>query len=278
MKPESAPVLNVCLIGFGAIGQAIVQRLAQNDPAAGAPRVKISHVLVRTERVTQTQALLPSGIQAVSDVPPDAQLVLECAGHSALHAHVLPALARGIDCAVLSVGALSEPGLPEALAQAAFDKGAQLHLLPGAIGGIDAIAAAKQAGLTMVRYTGRKPPLAWKGTPAEKLFDLQALANKAQSATFFEASARQAAALYSKNANVAATVSLAGLGLDATQVRLIADGTQTENVHEIELEGAFGKMKLEMRNQPLPDNPKTSMLTVLSALRFLENRMADVVV
>jgi aspartate dehydrogenase len=264
---SASSVLHVCLIGYGAIGQAIVVRIA------GHERVKISHVVVRNATLA-----LPQGIQAVSAVPPDAQLVLECAGHSALHDHVLPALKRGIDCAVLSVGALSEVGLPEALENAAKEGGAQLHLLPGAIGGIDAIAAAKQAGLTNVRYTGRKPPLAWRGTPAEKQFDLQALANSAQNATIFEASAREAAAQYPKNANVAATISLAGLGLDATQVRLIADGSQTDNVHEIEIEGAFGKMKLEMRNQPLPDNPKTSMLTVLSALRFLDNQVRDVVV
>ncbi len=267
---SALPVLNVCLIGYGAIGQAIVQRLA------GHQRVKISHVVMRSERIAQQD--LPQGIQAVNAVPPDAQLVLECAGHSALLAHVLPALERGIDCAVLSVGALSEMGLPQALALAAQTGGAQLHLLPGAIGGIDAIAAAKLAGLSRVRYTGRKPPLAWKGTPAEQQFDLQALASSVQTATIFEASAREAAAHYPKNANVAATISLAGLGLDATQVRLIADGTCAENVHEIEMEGAFGKMKLEMRNQPLPDNPKTSMLTVLSALRFIDNWVVDVVV
>lgn len=265
-------VLNVCLIGYGAIGQTIVQRLA------GHERVKISHVVVRQERVSQVQAKLPQGIVATKSVPHDAWLVLEAAGHSALVEHVMPSLKSGIDCAVLSVGALSALGLPEALAHAAQEGGAQLHLLPGAIGGIDAIAAAKQAGLTKVRYTGRKPPLAWMGTPAEKNFDLQTLTNTARSATIFEATAREAAAHYPKNANVAATISLAGLGLDATQVRLIADGTQPENVHEIEIEGAFGKMKIEMRNQPLPSNPKTSLLTVLSALRFLENRVADMVV
>ena len=267
-----AYAFNICLIGYGAIGQAIVQRLGGNK------RVEISHVVVREERIAQVQALLPRGIIAAGKVPEDAWLVLECAGHSALHAHVIPALKRGIDCAVLSVGVLSELGLPEALGTAAQEGSAQLHLLPGAIGGIDAIAAAKHAGLTSVRYTGRKPPMAWQGTPAEKLFDLQTLANTAQSAIIFEASAREAAALYPKNANVAATISLAGVGLDATQVRLIADGSQSENVHEIEIEGAFGKLKIEMRNQPLPSNPKTSLLTVLSALRFLDSRVADVVI
>ncbi len=274
MSQTKAP-LELTLIGFGAIGRSLYQRLAS---LAG---VRVSHVVVRPERVREVQALLRAETQAVSSVPSDARLVLECAGHSGVTQHVRPALERGIECALLSVGALSEAGLPEQLEAAARSGGAQLHVLAGAIGGIDAIAAAKLAGpgaLTRVRYTGRKPPLAWKGTPAEQLIDLPALANAGQSATFFEASARQAAAQFPKNANVAATVSLAGLGLDATEVRLIADGSQSDNVHEIEIEGSFGRMKLEMRNQPLPENPKTSMLTVLSALRFVHNRVAGLVI
>ncbi len=256
----------VCLIGFGAIGRAVYQRVAPDA------RLHITHVVVRPERVAAVQLLLAPHTSAVSAVPPHATLVLECAGHSALTDHVLPALARGVECAVLSVGALSELGLPERLSDAAERGRTQVHLLSGAVGGIDAIAAAKLAGLASVRYTGRKPPLGWRGTPAEQVLDLD---NIAQPAIILEASARQAAALYPKNANVAATVSLAGLGLDATQVRLIADPTITENIHEIEASGAFGSIKIEMRGKPLPENPKTSMLTVLSALRFLHNRVGS---
>ncbi len=256
-------VTPVCLVGFGAIGRAVYQRLA------GDARLHVTHVVVRAGRVAAVQTQLAAHTTAVGAVPAGATLVLECAGHSALTEHVLPALARGVECAVLSVGALAQPGFPEQLSDAAQRGHTQVHVLSGAVGGIDALAAAKIAGLTSVRYTGRKPPLGWRGTPAEQLLALDTLV---QPAIFFEASARQAAALYPKNANVAATVALAGLGLDATQVRLIADPTITENIHEIEASGAFGSIKIALCGKPLPENPKTSMLTVLSALRFLYNR------
>jgi aspartate dehydrogenase len=277
--------LNVTVIGFGAIGQSICRRLQ------GAERIRVTHVVVRAQRVAEVQAKLDqwgdkgNDIRAVTEVPADATLALECAGHEALTHHVLPALARGTECAVLSVGALAELGLPERLADAATQGRTQVHLLSGAIGGIEALAAARLAGLDEVTYTGRKPPSSWaptvptpdaiavlKSKEGFSHVDIQ------QFAIILESSARQAAQMYPKNANVAATIALAGLGLDATQVRLISDPGVTENVHEIHAKGAFGEMKIEMRGKPLADNPKTSALTVLSALRFLNNRASPLTI
>ena len=259
-------MMAVTLIGFGAIGRSLAER------AVALGGLGIASVVVRSARVTDVQAQLDQlGLKAcsVDAVPVDTSLVLECAGHEALHAHVLPALSRGIECAVLSVGALSESGLPEKLETAARSGNTRLTLLAGAIGGIDALAAARLAGLNEVIYTGRKPPQGWKGSPAEAVVNLDALAI---ATPIFEGSARDAARLYPKNANVAATLSFAGIGLDATRVRLIADPAVTENIHEVEARGAFGEMRLTMRGKPLANNPKTSALTVLSALRFLVNR------
>ncbi|WP_310565777.1 aspartate dehydrogenase [Hydrogenophaga sp.] len=260
---------NVTLIGFGAIGRTLFARMA------GHPGVRITHVVVPEGHRAQAEQVLQGAALVVDAVPHGTHLVLECAGHSALTDHVLPALERGIECAVLSVGALAEPGLPERLATAAALGGTQVHLLSGAIGGVDALAAARIAGLDSVTYTGRKPPAGWRGTPAEQVTDLDRIR---EPTVILEGSAREAAHLYPKNANVAATVSLAGLGLDATRVRLIADPTVTENIHEIDVRGAFGEMQITMRGKPLPDNPKTSALTVLSALRFLQNRGAAVTI
>jgi aspartate dehydrogenase len=260
---------HITLIGFGAIGRTLFERMV------GDPGVRITHVLVSEPHTAELQAELGESAQVGCVVPPDTDLVIECAGHAAITAHVLPALERGIECAVLSVGALSEPGLPELLADAAERGGTQVHLLSGAIGGVDAIAAARLAGLESVTYTGRKPPAGWRGTPAEQVVDLDAITGPT---VILDGTAREAARLYPKNANVAATVSLAGLGLDATRVRLIADPTVTQNIHEIDVRGAFGEMRITMHGKPLPDNPKTSALTVLSALRFLQNRGASVTI
>jgi aspartate dehydrogenase len=257
--------LEVTLVGFGAIGRAIVQRLNANPNSL----VKIATIVVRTTSVATLQKELGSSVRVVDRVPSDAILVLECAGHQALKTHVIPALKSGIECAVLSVGALSEAGLPESLAVAATEGHTQVHFLAGAIGGIDAIASAKIEGLDRVTYSGRKPPIGWKGSAAEELIDLDRID---QATTFFEGTARQAAAQFPKNSNVAATIAVAGLGLDNTQVKLIADPSVTENIHEIDIVGAFGSMQLVMRGKPLADNPRTSALTVLSALRFLHNK------
>ncbi len=259
---------NVTLIGFGAIGRTLFARMAEY------PGLRISHIVVPEAYAGDARAAAGDA-QVVSAVPEHTDLVLECAGHQALTEHVVPALARGIECAVLSIGALSEPGLPEQLAEAAKRGNTQVHLLSGAIGGVDAIAAARIAGLDSVTYTGRKPPTGWRGTPAEEVVNLDTIS---EPTVILENTAREAARLYPKNANVAATVSLAGLGLDNTQVRLIADPTVTENIHHIDVRGAFGEMQITMRGKPLADNPKTSALTVLSALRFLHNRVASVTI
>ena len=259
----------VTLVGFGAIGRSIFQRMAKHEG------VRISHVVVSESSLAAAKSVVGDAAIVCTQVPASAELVLECAGHSALTQHVLPALLAGSEVAVLSIGALSEVGLAEKLADAAKQGKTQLHLLAGAVGGVDAISAARIAGLDSVTYTGRNPPLGWKGFPAEKVADLDQLK---EATVILEATAREAAHLYPKNANVAATISLAGLGLDATRVRLIADPNVTENIHEIEARGAFGQINITMRGKPLADNPKTSALTVLSALRFLHNRTSPVTV
>ena len=251
------------MLGYGAIGQEIIKscRLLPLGP-------QISTVVVRASARKETARDLGSDIQVSTELPSDVNLLIECAGHEAVKTTVLDALRSGVESAIVSSGALSDAILAQDLEQAAIKGRTRLHILSGAIGGIDALSAAQRVGLDSVVYVGRKPPHAWKGTDAERLLDLTSLN---EPATFFSGSARLAAATFPKNANVAATVSLAGIGFDRTQVRLIADPNITENTHEFHAKGVFGEIQIRMSIKPLALNPKTSALTVWSAVRFLQS-------
>ncbi len=260
----------VAIVGYGAIGRYAVRALAGDD------RCRVGAVIVRPARVAETRASLDPSIQVCDSIASLAEapdLVVEVAGHGALAAHGVPALRAGHRLLVVSVGALADRALLAMLEEAAEEGGGAAEIAPGAVGGIDALAAARQGGLERVAYTSRKPPAAWKGTPGEALCDLDGLSAPF---TLYEGPADEAARTYPKNANVAATVALAGAGFDRTAVRIVADPAATGNVHEIEAIGAFGRLSLRLEGKPLPDNPKTSSLTVFSVLRAIRNEAAAI--
>ncbi len=111
------------------------------------------------------------------------------------------------------------------------------------------LSAARRGGLDRVTYRGRKPVASWRGTPAETVLDLDTLKD---TRIHFRGTAREAARLYPKNANVTASVALAGIGFDATEVELVADPACTSNCHELEAEGAFGNFSLRLNGTSWP--------------------------
>lgn len=266
------------IIGFGSIAQDLVGILMAQDPATRL------QVLVRTGRETAARDVLSgAGLPAEALISSDLgaflatgpQVVAECAGHVAVAEYGPLVLAAGADLIVASVGALADAELAERLQAAATASNGQLVVPSGAIGGIDILGAARLSGLTSVDYTGRKPPLAWSGTPADAAFDLGALDSPT---VIFEGSARQAAQAYPKNANVAATLALAGLGMDGTKVTLVADPTTAENVHEFGITSAAVDASIRLVGKPSPRNPKTSQSTALSIARAVLNRHAAIVI
>lgn len=261
-------MIRIALIGCGAIGAGVLE-LVHADPD-----VSVTQVITVARQLGSAQEVVNRWVPAARvleevDLTDRPDLVVECAGHSAITTHVLGCLEQGIPCIVTSVGALSEDGLLSRLEQAACKGHTQVQLLSGAIGGIDALAAARLGGLDSVVYTGRKPPQAWKGAPGQNACNLDTLT---EACCIFSGNAEEAARLYPKNANVAATLALAGLGMKDTQVKLFADPGVTENIHHVQARGAFGEFELTMRGKPLAANPKTSALTVYSVARALLNR------
>lgn len=251
--------MKIGLIGNGAIASYVQSALKQRPHSVEA-------ILVRQSRVAENPAL---NVGSVHDLPNDLDLVIDCAGHAALAAHGPAILKRGLDMITVSLGALADHAVFQMLESAARDGGAKVHLASGAIGALDCLQAARIGQLEQVTYVGRKPPIGWRGSPAEQRIDLAALKTGAQ--THFEGSAREASLAYPKNANVAAAVALAGVGFDKTRVCLIADADITANIHEIEAKGDFGSFHFQISGQSLPDNPRSSALAAMSVLSKLDN-------
>ncbi|MEG5935464.1 aspartate dehydrogenase [Enterobacter hormaechei] len=240
----------VMLIGFGAMAQAVIERL----PAG----VAIGWIVARASHHAAIHDQFGDAVEALTSPMVCAQtpdLVLECASQQAVAQYGEEILRRGWHLAVISTGALEQRLL------AASGK---LTLLSGAVAGIDGLAAAKEGGLERVTYQSRKSPASWRGSYAEQLIDLNAVS---EAEVFFEGSAREAARLFPANANVAATVALGGVGMDDTRVQLMVDPATKRNTHTLHVEGLFGEFHLELSGLPLASNPKTSTLAALSAVR-----------
>jgi len=257
-------------------GDGAHSRAAAGD---GESDARVTAVVVRPVHLEAARACAPPGISVVTTLDQldrgSVNLVVECAGQDSVAEFGERALRLGADLMVIATGALADDALRGKLTVAAAESGSRILLPAGAIAGLDGLRALRRGGLASVRYVAVKPPKAWIGTPAEKLVDLEALVAPA---TFFRGSAGEAARLYPKNANISATVALAGVGFDDTEVELVADPTTSDNVGRIEAEGTVGRMELVLRGPPMPDNPRTSVVTAHSILEAIESPHRTIVV
>ncbi|HLT27617.1 MAG TPA: aspartate dehydrogenase [Zeimonas sp.] len=270
MTESLSSPLRVGLVGYGAIGRVVADALASSSG------IELVGAVVRSARASQVgRPTLPlfTSVESLLDRSP--RLVLECAGHAALHAHGPSMLEAGVDLLVASVGALADAALLERLQRAAGQGGARISIPAGALAGLDALAAARPAGLDEVEYIGRKAPKAWRGTPAEERLDLDRVGAPI---VFYEGTAREAALAFPQNANVVAAVALAGVGFERTHVRLMVDPGEPRNCHVVRARGAFGELETRVVAHTLPANPKTSMLAPWSLVRAVRNRVETLVV
>ena len=260
--------MKIALIGNGAIAKLV------SEFCAGHSRLKIIGALgLASDTTSVGKHPVVQTLPALLALKPD--LIVECAGHSAVQAYAAPVLDAGIDLVLVSTGSLADETLWKSVSDAAARSTAKVRLVAGALPGVDALSSGKLAGLSKVTLQSSKPPKAWKGTPAEKTHDLD---NITARTVIFTGNARAAALTFPKNANVAATAALAGLGFEATTVMLVADPDVTQNVHHLQAEGAFGALDLKIYANPSPDNPKTSHMAALSIMRVLENEASAIVI
>ncbi len=267
--------MRVAIIGGGTIATLFIEHIRRGD-LGGA---QVVAVVGRSETSRGKPLADENGIAYVTALDellaqqPD--VVVEAASHEAVREFGVALLERGIALIVLSGGALCDDALRARLEAAAHQTGALLYVPSGGIGALDALKAAALSGMDSVTISVAKPPAAWMGIAyVDKLgIDMNTLKT---AVVLFDGTAREGVPHFPASVNIAAVLSLAGIGFDRTRLKVIADPTLTDNTHHIEMRGKTGNISIKFENVPSSDNPKTSWLACYSALAALKQAKSPV--
>jgi aspartate dehydrogenase len=261
-------IMRAGLIGCGTIGDFIARSIAGGQ-VPGMELIAITDT-IETDAVRKTAAAcsVPFSTDVAYLTSLNLDLVIEAAAQGAARQWAPFFLGKGINMMVVSVGALADTEFLASLMDLACCNNCLLYVPSGAIGGLDIIKAANVGALEEVTITTTKPPKALAGSPyvVEQGVDLSSLK---EATTLWEGPAIEAVRLFPQNVNVAASLSLAGIGAERTRVRVVVDPASTQNIHEVYARGDFGEATIRLVNQPSPSNPKTSYLAPLSAVAAL---------
>src|SRR5712691_10907625 len=261
------PMTRVAIAGLGAIGRVVARKLADGMPglilacAAARDRTK-AQVWLEAEKIVCPLVELEA-------FPRHADLAVECAPASVIEQICRPMLEAGKQVMVLSAGALlPRPELIE-LAKA---RGGQIIVPTGALLGLDAVTAAAEGRIHSVRMITRKPPRGLAGAPYLEANGISVEGLNAPKRVF-AGTAREGAAGFPANVNVAAALSLAGIGPDRTMMEIWADPSIDRNCHTIEVDSDSARFTLSIENIP-SENPRTGRITALSVLAALRKLKA----
>lgn len=256
------------LLGCGAIGTQIALAID-----SGHIPGHLTHVYDQSKEASSNlinklhnKPIIVENPHLLSSYPID--IVVEAASQDAVRNIAYSVLQNKRDLMIMSVGALLDESIYEVLLEACDHFHKTIFLPSGAIAGLDGIKSVRQQ-LDSVILTTTKHPRSLKGA---KFFDFSDMnMDEITSPTvIFEGRAKDAVSLFPANVNVAALLSLAGIGSEKTLVRIVADPKITTNTHHILAQGKFGKMTFLVENLPDENNPKTSKLAILSAIETLK--------
>jgi len=250
---------SVAFIGAGTIAREVARCIE----AGGIPGTTLAGFLARSPETALPGPALDAAALRTAGV------VVEAAGHDALREHGEAVLRHGTPLVCLSVGALADAGLRRRLFGAAEASGARLLVASGAVGGLDLLRAAAEAGLDEVVVEQRKP--------ARTLLDAAEAAALSEPLVVFDGPVAEVVARFPKTTNVAAAVALAGIGFDETRARVIADPALAANQVRVSARGAFGAFTLELANVASA-NPQTSAIVAHSVVATLRALAGPVVV
>jgi len=245
--------MKIGMIGCGAIG---------TDVAIAADKMnEIEEIFLydidkkATERLNNK--IKKGKIKTVKEFLADTDIVFEAASQNAVREYAEIILSHGVDIIMMSMGCLSDEKFKLKLEKLAKEHECKIYLPSGAVCGIDGILSASTEDIYEVTLVTTKPPSAIKKDYNKRV-------------VVFNGSAKEAVKKFPNNINVAANLSIAGIGFDKTKVEIVVDPVATRNSHKILAHGKFGRLRAEVENMPNPNNPGSSYMASLSAIATLK--------
>jgi aspartate dehydrogenase len=263
--------MNIGLLGCGAIGSSLAEAIVTGQ-AGNTELVAICDVYKESVDALYTRLGKPELFATVLPhelLHHDAvDLVVEAASQETVRLIAERVLQAGKHLMIMSIGALRDEALAKQIEKLAQQNNLKVYLPSGAICGLDGVKAASIETISHIEIRTTKHPRGLEGAPYLKKHSID-LSGLSQPITVFQGTAKEAAAGFPKNVNVAVALSLAGAGVNKTKVTIVADPKATRTQHEIQVQGDFGELYTKVRNFVHPDNPKTSYLAALAAIRTL---------
>ncbi len=263
-----AAPLTVAVGGLGAIGLEVARALKR-----GIHGLELAAVSARDrDKAARNMAdfAKPVPVLGLAELGGRADIVVECAPAAVFAEVAEPAVEAGRTLVTVSCAALLDR---MDLIERARATGAHIVIPTGALLGLDAVRAAAEGTIHSVHMVTRKPPASLAGAPylTERNIDLAGLTEPRK---VFDGTAREGARGFPANVNVAAALSLAGIGPDETRLEIWADPAQTRNSHRIVVEAEAARFEMSIESVPSEENPRTGKLTPLSVIATLRGLTA----
>lgn len=266
--------MRILIIGCGSIGSVLatavhdmpeVDRVYVTDQS----RAHAVHLIESLEKAHYVDH------EELQKVLGEVNLAVEAASQEAARQYVPFVLENGVDVMVMSVGVFADEKFKDRCFTLAKKHRSRLYVPSGAICGTDGLHSASAANIREVHLVTKKGPNGLRGAPGLAMRNIDVDRLK-EPTIVFEGNARDASTQFPKNLNVAATISLLGVGFDRTKVTIICDPTAERNSHTLIVKGDFGELRCETQNVPSPMTPSTSYLAALSALAAIKRILGNV--
>lgn len=253
------------IVGCGAIGTGIAEfintRLKNKARIVALCDIDLERTAFLSKKIKPRPI-----ITDIDNLIKKSDLIIESASVNISGEIARKAVLNKKDALIMSAGGLLKR---PSIFKKARSRGCNIYIPSGAICGLDGLISARIGRIKKVVLTTRKPPRGLKGAPylKNKNIDIDSIKKET---LIYSGNAKEAIRYFPQNVNVAATLSLSGIGPKRTKVKIITSPRYTKNIHEVEVEGEFGRLFTRTENVPSKKNPKTSQLAIFSALSKLK--------